>query len=156
MINLIVAISKNNIIGKNNSLPWYYPEDLKYFKKITTGKTVVMGRKTFESIINRNNIPLPNRVNVVLTRDSGYKFDGAIIINDLNKFLDNNKDEDIFIIGGKQIFDESMHYVDRFYITHIDKDYDGDTSLSIDYSKLNLVSKISEGDLTFAVYERLR
>ncbi len=156
MINLIVAISKNNIIGKNNSLPWYYPEDLKYFKKITTGKTVVMGRKTFESIINRNNKPLPNRVNVVLTRDSGYKFDGAIIINDLNKFLDNNKDEDIFIIGGKQIFDESMHYVDRFYITHIDKDYDGDTSLSIDYSKLNLVSKISEGDLTFAVYERLR
>ena len=156
MINLIVAISKNNIIGKNNSLPWYYPEDLKYFKKITTGKTVVMGRKTFESIINRNNKPLPNRINVVLTRDSGYKFDGAIIINDLNKFLENNKDEDIFIIGGKQIFDESMNYVDRFYITHIDKDYDGDTSLSIDYSKLNLVSKISEGDLTFAVYERLR
>lgn len=156
MINLIVAIAKNNIIGKNNELPWHYPDDLKYFKKITTGKTVVMGRKTFESIISRNGKPLPNRKNVVVTRDVNYKYDGVTVINDLKSYLQAHKDEDIFVIGGKQIFEESLDFVDRFYITHIDKEYDGDTSLEINYQNLKEISKTKEGVLTFSVYERVK
>lgn len=154
MISLIVAISQNNIIGKSNSLPWYYKEDLKYFKEVTTGKTVVMGRKTFDSIIDRNNKPLPNRENVVVTRNVDYSYDGVVVVNNVKKYLLENKHKDIFIIGGKTIYEETYSMVDRFYITHINKDYDGDIKLYIDYSNLKLVKSINKGELTFSIYER--
>lgn len=154
MINLIVAISKNGVIGKSNSLPWYYKEDLQYFKEITTGKTVVMGKNTFNSILSRNNKPLPNRNNVVVTRNVNYSYEGVVVINDVKKYLLDNKDKDIFVIGGKQIYEEVYDLVDRFYITHINKDYDGDIVLNIDYSKLELSKSFDKNELTFAVYER--
>lgn len=154
MINLIVAISKNNVIGKSNSLPWYYKEDLKYFKEITTNKTVVMGRNTFASIINRNNKPLPNRENIVVSRNKEFSYPGVKVINDLRGFLKNSNNEDIFIIGGKQIYEESLDLVDRFYITHINKEYDGDITLNINYHDLDLISTKSTDELTFNVYER--
>ena len=136
MISLIVAMTKERVIGINNEMPWYYSEDLKYFKKITDGKTVLMGRKTFQSIISRNGKALPNRENIVLTRDKNFTYEGVEVIHDLEKYLLVNKDKDIIIIGGKEIYDLALPYCERLYITIINKSYEGDVYFpEIDYEK---------------------
>jgi len=155
MISIVVAISKNNIIGKNNDLPWHYSEDLKYFKELTTNNTIVMGSRTFQSILRRINKPLPNRKNIVVTRNPNFTYPNVEVVNDLEKFLSQKFDEEIFVIGGKDIFDVALNYADRLYITHINKEYSGDVSFSdIDYSRYQLVSKKDSGVLSFCVYER--
>lgn len=157
MISIIVAIDKNNLIGDGEKLPWYYPEDLKYFKTQTLNKTVLMGRKTFNSIIERNNKPLPKRNNIVATRDKNYKceFSSVEVINDLKEFFNKKHDEEIFIIGGKEIYQEALEYADRLYITHIDKVYDGDVYFPIiNYNNYNLVSSVKSEELDFCIYER--
>lgn len=122
--SIIVAISKNNAIGKNNSLLWNIPEDLKHFKNITSGHTILMGRKTFESIGR----PLPNRRNIVITRDESYKYEGIEVATSLIKALDNCKYEDeVFIIGGGEIYKQALPFADKLYVTHIEKEYDADT-----------------------------
>lgn len=123
MIAAIVAMSENNVIGINNELPWHLPQELKYFKKITTGHTIIMGRKTFESIGR----PLPNRQNIVVTRQSDYKAEGATVINDLEEYLSHHKEEDLFIIGGAELFKMSFPYLDTLYITEIHHSFEGDT-----------------------------
>lgn len=156
MINLIVAIGigKNNLIGKGNTLPWHYKEDLQYFKQTTMNKTVVMGENTFYSIVGRNNKLLPNRKMVVATFNKDFHYDGVIVINDLEKFL-KETDEDVFIIGGSQIYKASLPFVDRLYITHINKEYEGDVYFpEIDYSLFNKISQKDSGDLSFCIYER--
>lgn len=154
MISIVVAIGNNNVIGKNNELPWYYPEDLKYFKKITTGKTVVMGRVTFESIVSRNGKALPNRKNIVITKDNNFKYDDVVVVNNINDFI-TNLEEDVYIIGGSQIYDVFLPHTDRLYITHVNKDFEGDTFFpEIDYSKFELVGQDNQGDLSFCVYQR--
>ena len=156
MISLIFAIDKNNLIGKGNDLPWNYSEDLKYFKSVTSGKTVLMGQATFESIYGRIGKPLPNRNNIVATLDLDFKRDDVTIINDLISFLKQEHDEEIFIIGGKQIYTLSLPYADRLYITHIDKEYEGDVYFpTIDYSKYNKIKETISGELNFSVYERI-
>lgn len=125
MISLIAAIGKNNELGKNNNLVWNMPTDLKFFREKTSGHPVIMGRKTFESIGR----PMPNRRNVIITRDLDYKKDGIEIVHSLNEALGllPDKNEEIFIIGGEEIFKQSMSLADRLYITHIeaeDKDAD--------------------------------
>ncbi len=125
MINIIVATSKNNQIGINNQLPWHISEDLKYFRKTTSGKTVLMGRKTFESIGR----PLPNRKNIVLTRDLNFTAEGVSVIHSLDEALEICKaEENIFIIGGGEIYTLFLPYADYLYITLVDKVIDGDTS----------------------------
>lgn len=154
MINLIVAIGPNNIIGKDNELPWHYKEDLKYFKETTMNQTVLMGKKTFESIVSRNGKLLPNRKMVVATFDKTFHYDGVEVVNDLVKYLENIK-EDIFIIGGSQIYKLSLPYVDRLYITHINKEYEGNVFFpSIEWDKFKKVSQRDSGELSFCVYER--
>lgn len=154
MISLIVAMTKERVIGINNEMPWYYSEDLKYFKKITDGKTVLMGRKTFQSIISRNGKALPNRENIVLTRDKNFTYEGVEVIHDLEKYLLVNKDKDIIIIGGKEIYDLALPYCERLYITIINKSYEGDVYFpEIDYEKFNLVNKKEHQDLSFCIYE---
>lgn len=156
MISLIFAIDKNNLIGKGNDLPWHYPEDLKYFKTITSGKTVLMGEATFDSIFSRIGKPLPNRNNIVATLDLNFKRDGVTIINDLIKFLKEEHDEEIFVIGGKQIYTLSLPYADRLYITHIDKEYEGDVYFpTIEYEKYKKIKETIDGELNFSVYERI-
>lgn len=153
MINIVVAIGNNNVIGLDNKLPWYYPEDLQYFKKVTTGKTVVMGRKTFMSIIERNGKILPNRKNVVITSDKNFKYHGVEVVNDVPEYLKNI--EDIYIIGGSQIYDLFLPHADRLYITHVKKDYQGNTFFpKIDYSQYELIKQDDQGDLSFCVYQR--
>lgn len=155
MISLVVAIASNNVIGKDNQLPWHYKSDLKYFKDLTTNHTVVMGRNTFDSIINRNGKILPNRKTVVVTRNKDFSFKDVEVVNNFKDYLNKPQEEELFIIGGSAIFKDSLDYADRLYITHINKDYAGDVYFP-DYNKddFNLISKTDEGELSFCVYER--
>lgn len=122
MISIIVATSKNRVIGNNNSLIWKLPADLKRFKQITTGNTVVMGRKTYESIGK----PLPNRRNIIITRDTNYLVDNCEIVNSIEEalMLCNN---DCFIIGGGEIYKQSIDIADKIYLTLVQEDFEGDT-----------------------------
>lgn len=126
-IALIAAVAKNNVIGKKGAMPWYLPEDLKRFKKITTGHVVLMGRKTFESILEHLGKPLPDRTNFVITRDDSYQVpEGVVVYTDLEKALSDYQDQDLYVIGGGEIFSQTFDRADKLYITHIDKEYDGD------------------------------
>ena len=157
MISLIVAIGQNNLIGKNNDLPWHYPEDLKYFKKTTLNKTVLMGENTFNSIVNRIGKPLPNRQNIVATLNKDFTYPGVQVVHDLIPFLKENHNEEIFIIGGKQIYTLSLPFVDRLYITHIKKEYDGNVYFpKINYNDYRKIQSVLSGDLDFAIYERYK
>ncbi len=123
MINIIVAIAENDVIGGNNTLLWHISEDLKHFKSITSGHPVIMGRKTYESLGR----PLPNRETIVITR-SQIEIEGCRVVHSLEEALAlfTPKDQ-IFIIGGAQIYREAMPLADRFYLTRVHKDYEGDT-----------------------------
>lgn len=156
MVNLIVAIGKNNVIGIDNLLPWHYKEDLEYFKRTTMNKKVIMGEQTFKSILGYIKKPLPNRTSVIATL-TDYTYPGVETTNDIIGFLKNfPKDEEIFIIGGKIIYDLTLDVADRLYITHVNKEYEGNVFFKdIDYSKYKVVSKKESGDLVFAVYERI-
>ena len=126
MISLISAIGRNNELGKGNDLLWKLPADMEHFKKITSLHTVLMGRKTFESIGH----PLPNRRNIVITRDVNYRKEGIEIAHSLSEALDmvGNNQEEIFIIGGGDLYTQTMPIADKLYITHIDaEDKDANT-----------------------------
>jgi dihydrofolate reductase len=130
MINIIVAMSNNFVIGKNNTLPWHLPTDLKYFKDTTNSHTVVMGRKCWESI-PENYRPLPNRKNIVLSRNKDYVAKGATVINDLEQILSSNESnhKQIFIIGGAELYKEAFKYANKLFLTQIFQDVDGDITL---------------------------
>lgn len=118
MVSIIAAIGKNNELGLNNNLIWHLSGDMKFFKTITTGKTVIMGRKCFESLPNI----LPNRKNIIITSNLNYKASGATIINSIKDAITyiENSEEDIFIIGGAKIYEEFLPYVLNIYLTEID------------------------------------
>ncbi len=155
MISMIFAIDPTGLIGKNNDLPWNYPEDLQYFKYVTLNKTVLMGVTTFESIVTRLNKPLPNRKSIVASLN-GFSYPGVEVISDLIGFLKKPHEEEIFVIGGKTIYELAFPYADRLYITHIKKVYEGDTYLDLDLSGFKLIKSDDNEELTFAVYERVR
>jgi dihydrofolate reductase len=125
MISFIVAMDKNRVIGKNNQLPWHLPADLAFFKQVTMGHPIIMGRKTFESIGR----VLPGRENIILTRDTEYKVEGCTVINSVDKIkeFEKNRNEELFVIGGAEIFKETFKISDRLYITLIDSEFEGDT-----------------------------
>lgn len=153
MISMIFAIDPTGLIGKDNDLPWNYPEDLQYFKYVTLNKTVLMGVTTFESIVSRLNKPLPNRKSIVASLND-YSYPGVEVINDLESFLKTPHEEEIFVIGGKTIYEIAFPYADRLYITHIKKVYEGDTYLDLDLSDFHLVKSDDNKELTFSIYER--
>lgn len=155
MISLIFAEDKNHLIGTHNTLPWHYKEDLQYFKQTTLNKPVLMGRKTFESIVDRLGKPLPKRRNIVATR-SDFSYEGVQVVNDLEAFLKQPHDEEIFVIGGKMIYEAAFKYADQLYITHIDKVYQGDTFITYDLSAFKLIKERKVGDLNFCLYERIK
>ncbi|QDP40405.1 dihydrofolate reductase [Radiobacillus deserti] len=126
MLSFLVAMDRNRVIGYENNLPWRLPKDLKFFKELTTSQTVIMGRRTFESMGK----PLPNRTNVIVTTDYAYKQDGCIVIHSLDTILQWEKESpnrELFIIGGGKIFEQMLPHVDRMYITYIDESFKGDT-----------------------------
>ncbi len=127
MISIIVATSLNNVIGKNNDLPWYLPDDLKHFSKITKGHTVIMGRKTYESIFKRLGKPLPERKNIIITRNKDFSAPNCFVFNDTQALLKEfSKDEEVFIIGGAEIYKSFLPFTDKIYLTQINTTCDGD------------------------------
>jgi len=121
--SIVVAISENHAIGKDNKLLWYLPNDLKHFKEITSGHTVIMGRKTYESVGK----PLPNRRNIIITRQN-ITIEGCEVVNSIEAALALCADEaEVFIVGGAEIYKQSMHLTDRIYLTIVHKDFDGDS-----------------------------
>lgn len=124
MISIIVAKANNNVIGSKNDLPWYLPADLRHFKEITIGQTVVMGRTTFNSIVTRLGKPLPNRQNVVITRDPGFKYPEVKVVHSIDSIKGLG---DLFVVGGADIYRQSIDMADRLYITEVHADIEGDT-----------------------------
>lgn len=161
MISLIVAMDKNRVIGFNNDMPWHLPNDLRHFKNITTGHTVVMGRKTFDSIGR----VLPNRKHIVLTRSNQSFPEEVEIVRDLDSILQyakENESEEIFIIGGGELFKQMLPYADKMYITLIEESFEGDVFFpEFAHSEWELVEK-EKGekdeqnpyDYYFLTYER--
>jgi dihydrofolate reductase len=128
MISLIVAVGDDNVIGKDNALIWHLPADMKFFKEKTTGHCIITGRKNYESIPEKFR-PLPNRTNIVITRQSDYHAPGAIVVHSLEDALVEAKktgDDEIFIIGGAEIFKQCLPYTDRIYLTVIHHSFEGD------------------------------
>ena len=117
MISLIVAMDRKRVIGADNKLPWHLPADLKRFKELTLGHHIVMGRKTFESIGK----PLPGRTTVIVTRQEGFKAEGCIVVHSLDAaLLAASEDSEAFVIGGGDLFEQSLQFADKIYLTEID------------------------------------
>lgn len=138
MISIIVAIAENGVIGDKNALLWNIKEDMRRFRTTTTGHPVIMGRKTFESIGR----PLPKRTNVVVTRGD-TTFEGCEIVHSLEEAIAMFPDEEeVFIIGGAQIYAQALSLADRLYLTIVHRNYEGDTSFpEIDYSEWREISR---------------
>lgn len=124
MISLLVAMDRNNVIGFENDMPWHLPNDLKFFKETTTGNTIVMGRKTFESIGR----VLPNRKHIVLTKSNNNFPDEVEVVQDIESIiqLSESNDEELFVIGGGNIFKQLLPYADKLYVTLINETFEGD------------------------------
>lgn len=141
MISLLVAMDRNRLIGKDNDLPWKLPNDLKFFKEVSTGHTIIMGRRTYESM----NAPLPNRENVVVTNKENLDAEGCKVIHSLEPVFEwdkDNPDEEYIVIGGSVIFEQVLDRADRMYITWIDESFEGDTYFpEFDESKWKLTKK---------------
>jgi dihydrofolate reductase len=161
IVSFVVAADENNLIGKDNQLPWHLPADLKFFKNLTTGHCIIMGRKTFESLGRL----LPNRTHVVITRQSDYKHEGVIAVNTIEDAIQSctaKGEEEVFIIGGAEIFKQAMGKADRLYLTRIHHKFEGDTWLpEFKEEEWQLVKKENFGpdeknafSYSFNLYER--
>ncbi len=152
MISIIVAVDKNMLIGKGNELPWHFSEDLQYFKKKTYGKYIVMGEKTFHSIGK----PLPGRKVVVLSDNEDFKPEGVTVVSSIKEALSVTEGE-VFIAGGKSVYEQFMETADRIYLTEIQEVFEGDVYFpSIDKSVWKTVSEErgENASLVFKVLER--
>ena len=156
MLCLIVAMDENNLIGKGNELPWYYKEDLKYFKKVTLYKAVLMGYNTYLSIVDRLGTVLPNRANYVLTYEEELEH-GAVVVTNLEELIDAYKETDLFIIGGKMVYETILDRVDRMYITRIPGSHEGNVYFpTINYEEFKLIGSTKEKELVFEVWDRIK
>ncbi len=158
MISLIVAASENDVIGRDGDLPWKLPDDLKHFKRVTMGKPVVMGRKTWESLQR----PLPGRQNVVITRQRGYSAEGCDIVNYPAAALQaTSAADDIMIIGGGRVYEQFLRRADRIYLTRVHTTVEGDVyfpKLDEDWERVaeedHPADERHEHGFTFEVWER--
>lgn len=151
-VSIIAAIGKNRELGKDNRLLWHIPQDLKRFRKLTANHTVIMGRKTFESIGR----PLPKRNNIVVSRDTNLNPKGCLVFGSLEQALEKakevEKNGEIFIIGGASIYQQSMDIADKLYLTLIDQDFAEADTFFPDYSRFNKViseKQSQSGNLKF-------
>jgi len=140
-LSIIVAMDDNQLIGKDNALPWHLPADLGYFKKMTTGKTVLMGRKTYESI----GFPLPNRRNVVVSRNTDFQAKGCEVVGSIDSALVLAKDDDeVMVMGGASFYEQMLPSAERLYITQIEGKYEGDAHFpEFDRSEFKEISRES-------------
>lgn len=146
-ISIVVAVSENNVIGKQGQIPWYSSEDLKHFKSLTTGHHILMGRKTHESIGR----PLPDRTNLILTKDEKFKPEGCFVFEELGeaiRFASERKEEELFIVGGEQIYKLTLPMAERIYLTQVKRVFDGDAHFpEIDEEKWQELSREEHLDL---------
>ncbi len=163
IISAIVATAKNNVIGAENDIPWYLPADLKYFKKVTLNHHIIMGRKCFESIGR----PLPKRSNIVVTRNPFFIASNCFVVHSVEEGLnlaEENGEEEVFIIGGGEIYNLSIPFLDRLYLTEVDLEVKGDIYFpELDPDKWTLSSEEAhksdeknEHNYTFKVFNRKR
>ncbi|MBQ2008499.1 MAG: dihydrofolate reductase [Alistipes sp.] len=160
MLSIIVAVARNGVIGDKNALLWHISEDMRFFRRTTSGHPVIMGRKTYESLGR----PLPNRQNVVISRTT-QEIEGCTVVGSLEQAIALfPAEEEVFIIGGAQIYALALEVADRFYLTRVEHDYQGDTSFPAwDESKWRLLSR-EEFELgekypypfAFELYERIK
>ena len=155
MLSLIAAISENNCIGKNNTLPWNIPEDMKHFKDITSGNVVLMGRNTWESIPEKFR-PLPNRKNIVVTRKENYVVpEGVELYSSIEEPLDKYKKENLFVIGGASIYKQTIDKADTLYITEVHRQVDGDAFFpEIDKQVWQEKSREKHDGFDFVLYKK--
>jgi len=154
------AVAQNRVIGSHNALPWYIPEDLKNFKKLTMGKTVLMGKNTYDSIINRLGKPLPGRKSVVISRQMDLKLpEEVLLFHDVPSALEALKDTDeVWVIGGGQIYSQLMDKADKLILTEVHKEVDGDV-LFPEWKKEDWTEVAREDHLpefSFVEYERIK
>jgi dihydrofolate reductase len=159
-ISLIVAATKNHVIGKDGAMPWHLPADLQYFKKITMGKPIIMGRKTFDSIGR----PLPGRRNIVVTQNRAWSHQGVEVVHDIADALRLLENEEAFVIGGATLYTAALPVASRVYLTAINATIDGDTFFpALDQKTWREIAREHRAkdeknahDLDFIVYERER
>lgn len=161
IISAIVAVAKNNVIGRDNDIPWYLPADLKYFKKTTLDHHIIMGRKSFESIGR----PLPKRTNIIITRNPFFIASNCLVTRTAEEALmiaQQHDESEVFIIGGAQIYDLTKDYWDRLYLTEVDLEVEGDVLFpELNMDEWTLISEAphkadekNEYDYNFKIYER--
>jgi dihydrofolate reductase len=129
IVSAIAALATNRVIGRDNDLPWHLPDDMKFFMQSTTGHHVIMGRRNYESLPPKYK-PLPNRTNIVLTRQQDFKAPGCLVMHDITSALEharNQGENECFIIGGAEIYRLALPYTTRLYLTEIHADIEGDT-----------------------------
>lgn len=138
MLSLIVARSKNNVIGKNNQLPWHLPQDLAWFRQNTLGKPVIMGRKTYQSIGRL----LPKRPNIIVSRQ-GFNIDDALSASSLEQALEIARPlaEEIMLIGGGELFKQALPLADRLYLSEVQAEFEGDTFFDVNLSEWQIISE---------------
>lgn len=160
MISFILAMDEHRVIGKDNQLPWYLPEDLKFFKRVTMGHPIAMGRKTHDSIGRI----LPGRENIIITRQPNFQSDGCTVFHSVEEFVNycRNQDDEIFVIGGAEIFKESFPFADRLYITMIHEKFEGDTFFpefaesewELNFCEKGIKNEKNPYDYEFRIYQR--
>lgn len=165
MVNIIVAASDNDVIGHLNQIPWYLPRDLKHFKELTIGHTALMGRKTFESIVARIGKPLPDRKNVVITRQADFVAPpGVVVASSWADAMEKTRGEEVFVSGGEAIYAMALPDADRLLLTRVHTQSEGEVTFPMrDFSAWTLVreefwpkDEKNVFDATYQVYERRR
>lgn len=160
MISMIWAMDRNCTIGKDNKLPWRLPADLANFKRLTTGHTVIMGRKTFESLGKS----LKDRKNVIMTRDLNYSAEGCVVCHTVEEILEMGRDEEVFVIGGADIYSEFLPFSEKLYVTLIDENFSGDTFFPAINDKEWMLISSTQGEKNeknpynyyFLIHERIK
>jgi dihydrofolate reductase len=152
-MTIIAAMTRDRVIGKDNAMPWHIPEEFKHFKKITTGHTLIMGRKTFESLGG----PLPRRNTIVVSRSFSEETEGIDVCRTLSEAVEKAKSygKKIFIAGGAAIYRQALPLADKLYLSYIKKDYDGDTYFpEFEESEWEVTEEEDHPEFVFVVYER--
>lgn len=157
MISLIAAAGENNVIGAENEMPWHLPADLAYFKKTTSGHAVVMGRKTFESIGK----PLPNRKNIILTRDQHFQREDCQVIHSVEEALEYEQGQELFVIGGAEVYRQFLPHANKVYLTRIHKSFEGDAYFpelgdewQLTSSEKHVADEKNRYDYEFQIFEK--
>jgi dihydrofolate reductase len=164
MVSMVVAVAENGVIGETNSIPWYLPADLAHFKEKTLGHTVLMGRKTYQSIMERLGHPLTDRRNVVITTQEKFQAPGCEVFSSLETALASLKDEDVYVIGGAEVYQQALPLTDRIFLTKVHATPQGDkyfpelktTSWKEVDSELHHPDEKNPVAYTFMTYERIK